>query len=328
MGPPRFELGSPAPQALSKKQPEKRFSQKEVDGLVLVEGADLKTLIREDLGSIYTKLRGKRGNISKRAVENVIKSGEAQGFLKYMQVKGTSTLTIRDMLSAMDRLLPEDIFTPEDLEDVETTKYLTRFLQNFFTYLDVKKGVDKLNGYKLSMWRRAIPKPEEGVEEIYPSDKDVVKAFEKCSDSFKPHFKLLAYSGMRLAQLLRVLESFDEDKIVIDGKVARYPLGHISKGSKKGYWMFFPATFVDELRQIGGRSYSYDYLRRELIIGKVTPKRLRKWQANFLVENGVDPQVVDFIQGRATLSIGSTHYFKMTKMATKAYSKVVDRFPI
>ncbi len=326
MGPPRFELGSPAPKA-SRKGSKKRSNQKNVEGFVLIDGVDLKKVIKEDLGNNYKTLVN--GKFSKQTVEKLLRSGKAKGFLKYMQSKGTSINTIRDILSAAFRLLPEDVMTPEDLEEIETTKYLTRFLQNFFTYLDQKKGVDKLNGYKLTMWRKAIPKPDEGVDEVYPTNEDIVEAYILCPENFRPYFQLLVYSGVRLAQILRALETFDENKIVVTENVARYPLGYVSEGKKKGYWIFFPSYFVDRFKQMArGKIYSYEYLRGELIIGKVSTRRIRKWHANFLVENEVDPQTADFIQGRATLTVGSTHYFKMTNIAVRNYSKVVDRFPI
>ncbi|MEM1672757.1 MAG: integrase, partial [Archaeoglobaceae archaeon] len=332
---PGFEPGAGARQAFEAKEAIKtekpeterkttHSKVKEVEGIILVEGIDLKTLAIDELGAEIDKLKP----ITQEEIKKLKDSGKAQGFLKYMFSKDTGLKAIQQMISAMQRLLPDDIITPEDLEDVEATKHLIRFLQNFFTYLEEKKGIDKINGFNLKAWRSGIPKEETGIEEIYPSDQDVIEAFNKCPEQIKPYFKLLMYSGMRLAQVVRALNNFDESRIIIDGNVGKYPLGYISKGKKLGYWLFFPAKFADKLTEMAKKPYAYDHLVKELKIGKITAKRLRKWHANFLIRHDIDTEIVDYIQGRASLKIGSTHYFDMTKRATERYAKVVDKFPI
>jgi len=50
----------------------------------------------------------------------------------------------------------------------------------------------------------------------------------------------------------------------------------------------------------------------------------KKWNFNFLIMNGVPESVADFIQGRASATVGSAHYLAKTVQADNWYSKVVD----
>ena len=58
---------------------------------------------------------------------------------------------------------------------------------------------------------------------------------------------------------------------------------------------------------------------------KLPLKYLRKWHYNYLLENGVPEDVVDFIQGRSPLKIGSMHYLAKVKQADHFYSRIADK---
>jgi intergrase/recombinase len=42
-----------------------------------------------------------------------------------------------------------------------------------------------------------------------------------------------------------------------------------------------------------------------------------------MIENGIPESVADFIQGRASITVGSTYYLSKTNQADLFYSKVV-----
>ncbi len=50
---------------------------------------------------------------------------------------------------------------------------------------------------------------------------------------------------------------------------------------------------------------------------------LLNWHLNFMIENGIPESVADFIQGRASITVGSSHYLAKAKQADLFYSKVV-----
>ena len=45
--------------------------------------------------------------------------------------------------------------------------------------------------------------------------------------------------------------SFDEHNIIMDGEVAHYPTSSLSKGTKQTFHLFFPTSYVSELKKEG-----------------------------------------------------------------------------
>jgi len=83
-----------------------------------------------------------------------------------------------------------------------------------------------------------------------------------------------------------------------------------------------PKDFALELRRIN--------LSRKTIINRfcrfsLPAKYLRKWNYNFLILNGVPESVADFIQGRASITVGSMHYLAKVKQADEWYSRIVNK---
>lgn len=59
-----------------------------------------------------------------------------------------------------------------------------------------------------------------------------------------------------------MLQKFDERNIIIDGEVAHYPISSLSKGTKQIFYLFFPASYVFELKQIDNLD-SYDKILKK-----------------------------------------------------------------
>lgn len=83
-----------------------------------------------------------------------------------------------------------------------------------------------------------------------------------------------------------------------------------------------PKEFALELRKLkvteqGVKNY---FSRRGL-----PAKYLRKWNYNSLILNKIPESVADFIQGRASITVGSMHYLAKVKQADELYSRVVDK---
>lgn len=98
--------------------------------------------------------------------------------------------------------------------------------------------------------------------------------------------------------------------VKVNGKVARYPIASASKGKKKAFWMHFPAEL-----EIKPMNVSYHVAREKLNLGRVSANSIRKWNYNFLILNEVPESVADFIQGRASVTVGSSHYLEKTRQA-------------
>ena len=81
-----------------------------------------------------------------------------------------------------------------------------------------------------------------------------------------------------------------------------------------------PAEIVDELKPF---SYNYWYYQ-QIRYNRVDANSIRKWHLNKLIELGVPESIADFIQGRASVTVGSTHYLNKTAQADREYSRIVS----
>ncbi|MEM4565223.1 MAG: integrase [Archaeoglobaceae archaeon] len=234
--------------------------------------------------------------------------------------------TAKDYISAIKKYSGdlEDVSTPNDLEELlieARGDKIHRGLRNFFNFLE-EQDVDFIGEFPLSKWRKKCKIPQYGAKEIHITDEELRKAYSEIKrEEIKLIFELMVFSGVRLKHIIRALNSFNpQDVVVVNEKVHRYPAFRFSRGSKKSYWIYFPATL--ELKKLEIR---YDVARDETQIGRVSANTIRKWNFNFLIMNGVPESVADFIQGRASTTVGSAHYLAKTVQADNWYSKVVDK---
>jgi len=254
-----------------------------------------------------------------------------ENFIEYLlKIRAINRKLAKDYVSALDRLLPQGVRTPKELEqaviEVGRNDKLVKGLRVFFNYLEDQLELYVLNGYSLDQWRKKVKIPKPRAREVYITDEELKEAYEHIKD--KPElelcFKLLVFSGLRLKHLWLAMKSFDSSNLVIKGNIARYPVSHVSKATKKAYWLYMPAELVEELRPF---SYNYWYYQT-IRYNRVDANSIRKWHLNKLIELGVPESIADFIQGRASITVGSTHYLNKTKQADDWYSRIVDSLKV
>ncbi|WP_290596671.1 MULTISPECIES: integrase [unclassified Archaeoglobus] len=239
--------------------------------------------------------------------------------------------TAMDYMSVLDRNEDKlEVYLPFDLENIEIKKGLALALRNFLNFLE-DRDVEKINGYSIDKWRKKIVIPTAKAQEIYITNKELQEAYENLRGKkpiYRTIFKMLVFSGARLKHVYDALKSFDLEKVVIVDNIARYPITHLTKGAKKGYWLYFPAEFVEELKK-AKVNQGYKSIQKGLMHGRVNAETIRKWHFNFMIiENDVPESVADFIQERRPATVGSAHYLNKIKSADKEYKKIVDKFPI
>jgi len=230
---------------------------------------------------------------------------------------------VKDYLSALDRKL-YDIKSLKDLRkniEKEYTDSFGKALKNLFNYMEYE-DILEFNGISIEIWKKKIKLKQYGAKEIYISDDELKEGYKNMKGEYRILFKLLSFSGMRLSQTLRGIKNIKN--IIIKGKIARIPITSVSRGTKKGFWIYFPLKFLDELKEFKG-NYHYSTYEKYIKHGRVSASTIRKWNYNFLIENDVPESIADFIQGRASISIGSAHYLNKTKQADKQYERIADK---
>jgi len=251
--------------------------------------------------------------------------------------------TAEDYLKALDRYLKKGIDEPKKLEEVVKTQYVSLGLRNFLNFLEREYYLTELNGFSFDLWRKYLPtkvgKGKKKEAKIFLTDKDIKEAYKLIKEKWKDEatealFKLLVFSGLRFEHAYKMLSEFDKRKLIVEGKIAMYPIEHLVKGKKKGYFAFMPAEFAKKLKK-------YDLLKKTAYFSRLQPSRwkppednpvsavrIRSWFQNFAIENGVRTEALRFIVGHSALTIGEAHYYNMRKIAKEEYSKIVDEFPI
>ena len=192
------------------------------------------------------------------------------------------------------------------------------------------------------MWRKHIPiRPQKELNnKIFITDDHIREALTLIEEKWKDKnttliFKLLVYSGIRLEHAWRLLNEFDERKLLIENDVAMYPIESIAKGKKKGYFAFMPADFATQLDEWNSNlSHRTFYVRlgpvkwKPPVDNPVSPIRIRAWFQNFAIEHGVRIEALRFIVGHSPATVGEAHYYNLKKIAKDEYRELLGKFPI
>jgi intergrase/recombinase len=244
-------------------------------------------------------------------------------FIKWMYERCTKEHTDK-LVYYLDKYLNKPIASPRELfELLSSVKSGKRhFCMAVRDLLKFYETFDLISEESLARYRKVAKIPKTNHDDYIPDDSKVIGAFRKIEDNrYRLIFKLLALSGIRLRGAVYLFNTFDKDRLVINDKIARYPLSFDRK-TKRSFYAYMPKNFALELERVSiTESGVKSYLNRR----GLPAKYLRKWNYNFLILNGVPESVADFIQGRASITVGSMHYLAKVKQADEWYSRVVDK---
>jgi len=224
----------------------------------------------------------------------------------------------------LDRYLTKPISSSRELfELVSSVKAGKRHLcMAIRDLLKFYEAFELMGEDSIMKYRKVVKIPRTNSDDYIPEDSKVIETFRKMEDErYRLVFKLLAFSGIRLREAVYLVNNFDRNKLILNEKIAKYPLS-LNRKTKRSFYAYMPRNFALELKRLditehGVKSY---FNKRGL-----AAKYLRKWNYNFLILNGVPESVADFIQGRASITVGSMHYLAKVKQADEWYSRVVEK---
>jgi len=247
-----------------------------------------------------------------------------EDFAYYLsEERSINTRTGKDYISALQRNLPE-IDNPKQLrlhlQKTYTDSY-GRALRNLFNFMHFEE-TDDFNGIPIEKWKSAVKLKPSGVREIYITDKELQEAHQNINEEVKSLLKLLAFSGARLTHTILGIKHFDG--VIIKDDLCRISISFASKGNKRAYWIYFPTKFLSEFKELAMPNAHRTY-EKKIKYKRVSASTVRKWHLNFLIEKGIPESVVDFIQGRASVTVGSAHYLAKTQQADIWYAKIVPQ---
>jgi len=156
-----------------------------------------------------------------------------------------------------------------------------------------------------------------------------MSAWKQLKDNEVTIFKLLAYSGYRLSHAYQVLKKANLLKYEISGDIAYINTESLTKHTKQSFVMFFPASFVKELRNLNSSTLGEStYLKKSLQHGNVSAKTIRKWHFNLMGKRArIDSVVANFLHGRGQSNVGDDVYLEQIGFVLEEYPKVLQLIP-
>ncbi len=259
---------------------------------------------------------------------NEVWNHEKKAFLEWLSLKIGRERTVKDYYNALKVMFKDYEVRPTKksiknaIDALGNKKRYVYGLRNFLKYLTEK---ELINEDFSKMLQGAAKAKKSGVREVHLNDHEITEAWQHVKnrrEEAQMLFKAMVFSGIRLAQLIRMFKTYDPARLQfpLEG-IARYPIKDISEGKKKGFWAYFPADLVPELRRFSAKeTTAWKWVR----YGRVSANSIRKWHYTFLIRKGVPADLADFIQGREAETVGARHYLNKTLLADEWYSTVVD----
>ncbi|MCL4336709.1 MAG: hypothetical protein M1129_00180 [Candidatus Thermoplasmatota archaeon] len=221
-------------------------------------------------------------------------------YLKPLENKDISSITeLREVIAS----------SPSNMVLTVTRAYINFLLEN-----------ELITEETAVYFRKALPSRKTNVDGYVPTDQDIRNAYQKIrKGKDRVLFQILAFSGIRVTELVKMLREFDPSKLINDKEISKYPLNY-SRGNKRSQYVYMPLELATKLHRF---YINKDTVSRDLRQYGVAPKYLRKWFYNFLIMNNVPESVADFIEGRAPESVGSMHYLAKVKQADYWYGSAL-----
>ncbi len=142
------------------------------------------------------------------------------GFHEWLQHRDISKQTKQSYINALSKFFESNnVHKPNDFRKFELKDKESRGLRNLFNYCEDEE-IGNVEGHPIEKWRRFIKIKRSGVTEIYITDEEIRKAYNSCPRDIRIIFKLLVCSGSRFSHLYKMLQSFDESNVVVDGEIA------------------------------------------------------------------------------------------------------------
>jgi intergrase/recombinase len=252
-------------------------------------------------------------------------------FLEYLEFKRYEPHNARNMLNYLDRFVKKPITAPMDVMKIFSPltagqrHHLNRAMRAWFRCLEINRPDREFKEF-LDSLRRAIPKDEVGIDIKVPEEGQIISDLRRLASDplrFQAAYNLLLDSGLRLVEVVRLLNNFPEAER-LEG-FYRCPVG-LFRGSKQAYYCYLTEYTFQLVKQLEEKVdklslskwlQNYQYTRakyiRKFVNDMMTSERLN-----------IPESVADFIQGRVPKSIGAKHYMQLKRKADQFYPRYAE----
>jgi len=251
------------------------------------------------------------------------------GFLEYVESKRYDPTTAKTMVRYLDRYVKASIESPMDVIrlfnglSVGQAHHLNRALRAFFNFLEIL-GFDK---DWLDSLRKAIPKDQIGIDIKVPEEQSITENLSRISKialKYQALWHLCLDSGLRLIEAIHLIRGFKSENLQQVNGFCRYKVGEF-RGSKQAYFGYFTEYTLRLIQSVNSEKFdrpdaSHYYCK----YGFTSPKYLRKFAFDKMIELDISESVADFIEGRVPTRIGAKHYMALARQADQKYGRYAD----
>jgi len=201
--------------------------------------------------------------------------------------------------------------------------HLNRALRAFFNFLEMM-GVEKawLDGL-----RKAIPKDQIGIDVKVPDEQAIKRDLARIPAiglKYQALWHLCLDSGIRLIEAIHLINDFTPEKLQEVNGFYRYRIGEF-RGNKQAYFVYFTKHTLQLIQSVSrekiDRPNASDYFCKH---GCTSPKYLRKFAFDKMIELEIPESVSDFIEGRVPKRVGAKHYMVLMRQADRFYGKYAE----
>jgi len=248
------------------------------------------------------------------------------GFIDFLNSREFCDRYKKDLVSALEKyhvIIKEPMDIIQLFSKVDSgRKTLWLALRNMFNYLELLG----FNPLYLTLLRKALPKLKCGVDLRIPTEKEIRSSLVKMGNAplkYGTLWNLLLDSGIRLSEAIRFLKA--PSRIEEIGGFYRSDLGYF-RGYKQAFYVHF-TEFTYELLQklddapdLVDANASHYFCKYDF----VSPKYIRKFMFDKMIELEIPESIADFIQGRSVRRIGARHYMIVERQASKYYRRYME----
>jgi len=174
-----------------------------------------------------------------------------ENFIKWLKNRTSEDYT-RQLIRYLDRFVRDiPIQNSEEIiriiESSTSKKNIILALRNLVNYCEETKviGSEKANEF-----RKVLKCVRSNPDGYTPSDEEVRMTFKRFDDGeYRIVFKVLAFSGLRIREAVKMLNNFNKSRLMMNGDIAKYPLFN-ERITKKAYFAYMPKEFALELKKM------------------------------------------------------------------------------
>lgn len=249
-------------------------------------------------------------------------------FLQWVSIQNFSYGYINTLTSYFKRIFAHKIFK----NPLELRAYMANY-QGFNNMIKVARNYlnfcgenELLSRNTIEIYRKNLKIRRSKYQTWAPDDEKVKQAYDSIKDHEKLRivFLVLAASGIRITESLRLITNFDVNRVELRGNFFIYSINQ-TKGKKHCGDVFLPLFVLKYFdNKIKMNTYHGLLKRAKKKKCPLSLKYLRKWFYNLCLFNGVPAPVADIYQGRSPQTVGASNYLFQRKQAEFWYIKLSD----